>query len=54
MDLEVKSVKKKWNVKAFAAGADREIISKGAAMLGVSLDELIRLTIEGMRTMAEE
>jgi predicted hydrolase (HD superfamily) len=53
-DLELKSVKKKWNQKAFAAGANREIIEKGAAMLGISLDELIVLTIEGMREMSEE
>ncbi|MGA2298000.1 MAG: HD domain-containing protein [FCB group bacterium] len=53
-DLEVKSVKKKWNQKAFAAGASREIIEKGAGMLGISLDELIGLTIEGMRVIADE
>jgi predicted hydrolase (HD superfamily) len=49
MDLEVKSVKKKWKEKAFAAGANREIILKGAEMMGVPLDELIKLTIDGMR-----
>jgi predicted hydrolase (HD superfamily) len=34
LDLKVKSVKKKWNIKHFAAGANREIIEKGANMLG--------------------
>ena len=50
-DLEVKSVMKKWKTAAFAAGANREIILHGAEMLGVELDELIRITIEGMRTV---
>ncbi len=53
-DLEVKSVKKKWKEKSFAAGANREIIQKGADMLGISLDELIQITIEGLRTVAKE
>lgn len=52
MDMEVSSVKKKWKQKAFAAGADREVILKGAMMLGVELDELIADTIMGMRTVA--
>ena len=54
MDMEVKSVKKKWKEKSFAAGANREIIAKGAEMLGISLDELIHLTIEGMKTVAND
>ncbi len=54
MDLEVSSVKKKWKQKAFAAGADREVILKGAAMLGMDRDELILLTITGMREAAAE
>ncbi|MFH2203035.1 MAG: HD domain-containing protein [Elusimicrobiota bacterium] len=54
MDLAVKSVKKKWKDKRFAAGADRSIIEKGAAMLGMELPELITDTIEGMREVAEE
>ncbi len=54
MDLTVSSVKKKWKMKAFAAGADRDIIMKGAAMLGVELDKLIEDTIEGMKTVAKE
>jgi putative nucleotidyltransferase with HDIG domain len=54
MDMEVRSVKKKWKQKAFAAGADRDIILKGAAMLGVELDQLIADTIMGMREVAKE
>ncbi|MBN1158046.1 MAG: hydrolase [Bacteroidales bacterium] len=54
MDLEVKSVKKKWKMKAFAAGANREIIEKGAAMMGRDLDDVIQETINGMKTVAAE
>ena len=48
-DLEAKSVLKKWKDKGFAAGVNREVIEKGAAMLGMDLSELITLTIAGMR-----
>jgi len=51
-DLKVKSVKKKWKDRSFAAGANREIIEKGAAMLGVEIPELIGEVIEGMRAVA--
>jgi len=54
LDLEVSSVKKKWKQKGFAAGVDREVVKKGAEMLGIELDELIDHTIKGMRTVAEE
>lgn len=54
MDLEPKSVKKKWKNKAFAAGANREIIQKGAEMLGMELADLFRETIAGMREVAGE
>ena len=54
MDLKAKSVKKKWKDKRFAAGVDRTIIEKGAAMLEVELAELITGTIMGMREVAEE
>lgn len=53
MDIEVKSVKKKWKDKRFAAGADRSIIQKGIEMLGWERDDFIRETILGMRTAAE-
>ena len=48
-DLEVKSVKKKYKDKRFAAGCSREVIERGAAMLGWELDELIEKTILAMR-----
>jgi len=51
MDMEVSSVKKKWKQKAFAAGANREVILKGAEMLGITLEELIQDTIDGMKTV---
>jgi len=54
LDMEAKSVKKKWKDKAFAAGVDRALIEKGAAILGVDLAELITDTIMGMRTVAQE
>jgi predicted hydrolase (HD superfamily) len=54
LDMEARSVRKKWNDRKFAAGVDRSIIEKGADMLGVSLDELITDCIMGMRTVAEE
>ena len=52
LDLPVKSVRKKWKDKAFAAGVNREVIEKGAAMLGISIEELIADTIEGMKPVA--
>lgn len=53
LDMEARSVKKKWSDRRFAAGVDRSVIEKGAAMLGVSLDELITDCIMGMREVAE-
>ena len=49
-DLEVKSVKKKYKSKNFAAGCSREVIERGAEMLGWTLEDLIAQTIEAMRT----
>lgn len=54
MDMKAKSVKKKWNSKAFAAGVDRSIIENGAEMLGVELSEVITDTIMGMREVAAD
>ena len=48
-DLELKSVKKKYKSPNFAAGCSREVIERGADMLGWSLDELISRTILAMR-----
>jgi predicted hydrolase (HD superfamily) len=54
LDLNAKSVRKKWNQKSFAAGVNRSIIEKGAQMLGIELNELITDTIMGMREVAAE
>ena len=48
-DMEVKSVKKKYKDKKFAAGCSREVIERGAAMLGWDLNTLIEKTILAMR-----
>jgi predicted hydrolase (HD superfamily) len=53
LDLEVKSVKKKFKVLNFAAGCSREVIERGADMLGWELDDLIARTILAMRTCCE-
>ena len=49
MDLELKSVWKKYKNANFAAGCSREVIERGAAMLGWELDELIEQTILALR-----
>ena len=49
-DLELKSVKKKYKSANFAAGCSREVIARGAEMLGWPLDELIEKTILAMRS----
>lgn len=54
LDLEVKSVKKKFKDKSFASGVNREVIRNGCEMLGMELDEVIRETIEGMKEKAQD
>ena len=54
MDLELKSVKKKFKSPAFAANVDREVIAQGAERLGMPLDDVINETILGMREIADE
>jgi putative nucleotidyltransferase with HDIG domain len=54
LDMNAKSVKKKWKDKSFAAGVNRDVITKGAEMLGVELGELINDVIMGMRDVADE
>lgn len=49
-DLTLKSVKKKYKSKNFAAGCSREVIERGAEMLGWTLEELIENTIEALKT----
>ena len=53
MDMELKSVKKKYKTANFAAGCSRDVIERGAEMLGISLDELINDTILAMRSCEE-
>ena len=48
-DLELKSLKKKYKDKKFAAGCSRQVIEDGAKMLGWELDDLLTRTIEAMR-----
>lgn len=52
LDLELKSVKKKFKDKSFAAGVNRDVIAHGADMLGEDLDYIITETIMGMREVA--
>jgi predicted hydrolase (HD superfamily) len=52
LDLEVKSVRKKWNMRNFAAGANREVIEKGASMMGRDLEYVVQETINGMKKVA--
>jgi len=54
LDMEVKSVKKKWKQKSFAAGVNREVIEEGAALLGMEMDTIIGETIDGMKKAAEQ
>jgi predicted hydrolase (HD superfamily) len=49
-DMEVKSLKKKFKTPAFAAGCSRDVIEKGAALLGWELDTLLEKTILAMRS----
>lgn len=53
LDLTVKSVKKKWKTKSFAAGCNREVIQDGADRLAMPWETLTQLTIEGMQTQAQ-
>ena len=48
-DMELKSLKKKYKSKGFAAGCSRDVIEKGAEMLGWPLDELLQKTLDAMK-----
>lgn len=52
--MSVKSVKKKWSSKGFAAGVNRDIITKGAAMLDMEIAPIIQMTIDAMREAQEK
>ena len=54
MDLESKSVAKKWKDKSFAAGVDRSVIDKGIQMLGIERNQIITDTIMGMRQVSDK
>lgn len=47
-DMELKSLKKKYKSKGFAAGCSREVIQRGADQLGWELDKLLSMTLEAM------
>lgn len=53
-DLKVKSVKKKWKDKSFAAGANREEMEQGAQELGIELWEHVGNVIKAMDSVAED
>ncbi len=53
-DMELKSLKKKYKDKKFAAGCSREIIQKGVDRLGWELDELLQTTLEAMQETEDE
>ncbi len=48
-DMELKSLKKKYKSKGFAAGCSREVIERGAAQLGWELDKLLTMTLQAMQ-----
>ena len=52
-DMELKSLKKKYKDKKFAAGCSRDIIANGAAQLGWELDELLIKTLDAMRSFCQ-
>ena len=53
-DMELKSLKKKYKDKKFAAGCSRDIISRGAEQLGWELDNLLEQTLEAMQETEDE
>jgi putative nucleotidyltransferase with HDIG domain len=53
-DVKVKSVKKKWKDKSFAAGVNRADVEEGAADLGVELNEHIAVVLQAMQGVADE
>lgn len=53
-DMELKSLKKKYKANGFAAGCSREVIGRGAELLGWELDELLARTLDAMKSLPEE
>lgn len=54
LDLELKSLKKKFKDKSFASGVNRDVIKSGCEMLGTDLDTVMQETINGMKEKASE
>lgn len=52
-DMELSSLKKKYKDKKFAAGCSREVIARGAEMLGWTLDDLLQRTLDAMKATEE-
>ncbi|HZK24588.1 MAG TPA: hydrolase [Oscillospiraceae bacterium] len=52
-DTNLKSVKKKWKQKSFAAGVNREVVEEGAKLLGMELDDVMMETLKGMQKVGE-
>ena len=48
-DMELKSLKKKFKDKKFAAGCNRDIILRGAEMMGIEIDDLLQKTLDAMK-----
>lgn len=53
-DMELKSLKKKYKSKGFAAGCSRDVIERGALQLGWDLDKLLTMTLEAMKGTEDE
>ena len=53
-DMELKSLKKKYKSKGFAAGCSRDVIERGALQLGWNLDKLLTMTLEAMKSTEDE
>ena len=53
-DMELKSLKKKYKSKGFAAGCSREVIERGAAQLGWALEKLLTMTLQAMAATEDE
>ena len=53
-DMELKSLKKKYKSKGFAAGCSREVIERGADQLGWELDKLLDMTLQAMAATEDE
>ena len=54
MDMNLKSLKKKFKTPSFAAGVNRDIVRQGSEMLGWELDRVMEETIQGMRQVAAD